>query len=181
MLFRLQRLVLDHHVQGHAAAELGAEQNPVARLAVYLGVRLPGGHVLRHLPGADGGEVLGLDLPGVAGFVEGDETFSDENVTGGRRVTRIQEQADPFSEDSSLLDRYLEGDDLESLVGVRTDLLSALPVRRSGLSSPSASDPVLPSAFSVDNVEGFIPSDLTLSPKDRARVELIVSVSLAVV
>jgi hypothetical protein len=134
----------------------------------------------------------------LVGFVSGGEGFSEENLSSGRRITRSQEQAEAFSDDS-LLDRFQRGDNVNALTDTRTEYLSSLralqaefsaeaktvsdSVRHAGaqlegspLAGTSLAGTLLPSAADTNAVESVVPSDVTLSAKDRARIELIVTI-----
>lgn len=121
----------------------------------------------------------------LVGFSSGDEGFSAETVSNGRQISRTQEQAEAFSDDS-LLDQFQRGENLSALEDTQTEYLSSLRALQAefsadAVSMPSTSDLIrsntlLPSPAEGDAVESVVPSDLTLSAKDRARIELIVSV-----
>ena len=141
----------------------------------------------------------------LVGFVSGEDGFSEETVDGGRLITRNSEQSEAFSDDS-LLDRFQRGENLNTLSDARTEYLSSLralqadfsaeiasvsqamsiaPDTLTALQGPQASalgiqssnlGGLLPTAAEDSAVESVIPSDLTLSTKDRARIELIVTI-----
>ena len=129
----------------------------------------------------------------LVGFVSGNEGFSEENLSSGRRITRSQEQTEALS-DESLLDRFQRGENVNALADTRTEYLSSLRALQSEFSEEARSVSVLsslagtrypgtrypgtllPSAAASAAVESAVPSDLTISAKDRARIELIVTI-----
>ena len=114
----------------------------------------------------------------LAGFVSVDEGFSDDSVTSGRRITRVQEQSEAFS-DEILLDRFKSGENFSRLEDTQTQCMSSLRALQADFSAEAKSvseATLLPSMVESDAVESIVPSDITLSAKDRAWIELIVTI-----
>jgi hypothetical protein len=113
----------------------------------------------------------------LAGFVNGGEGFSEETISSGRRITRTQEQSEAFS-GATLLDQFQGGQNLGRLEGARTEYLSSLRALQANFSAETIniSEATLPPSMAESHaVESSVPSDTTLSAKDRARIELIVT------
>ena len=113
----------------------------------------------------------------LVGFVSGDEGFSEETVQSGRRITCTQEQAEAFSDDS-LLDRFQRGEHVNALEDARTEYLSSLRALQADFSAEAkvVSDSTLLPSMASDAVESVVPSDTQMTAKDRARIELIVTI-----
>jgi hypothetical protein len=114
----------------------------------------------------------------LAGFANRGEGFSEDTVTSGRRITRIEEQSEAFS-DETLLDRFQSGQNLTRLEDTQTQYLSSLRALQAEFSAETISvseATLLPSMAETDAVESIVPSDFMLSAKDRARIELIVTI-----
>ncbi len=113
----------------------------------------------------------------LVGFTKGDEGFSADTVSNGRRITRAQEQAEAFSDDS-LLDQFQRGENFNTSDGTRIEYLSAFRALQAEFSNRITSistSALLPSMAKTEAVESTVPVDISLSAKDRARIELIVT------
>jgi hypothetical protein len=114
----------------------------------------------------------------LVGFVSGDEGFSEDTVRNGRRITRVQEQSDALSDDT-LLDQFQRGENPNLSDGTRIEYLSSLRALQAEFSAEVTNvslSTLLPSMVDSEAVESIVPSDFSLSAKDRARIELIVTI-----
>ncbi len=114
----------------------------------------------------------------IAGLASGDEGFSEETISSGHKITRIQEQTEAFSGDI-MLDRFQRDENMGALEDTRTEYLSSLRALRAEFSveAKSVSDSTLLSSMAESEaVESIVPSDYTFSARDRARIELILTI-----
>ena len=114
----------------------------------------------------------------LVGFVSGDEGFSEDTVRNGRRITRVQEQSEALSDDT-LLDQFKRGENLNLPDGTRIEYLSSLRALQAEFFAEVTNvslSALLPSMVESEAVESIVPSDFSLSAKDRARIELIVTI-----
>ena len=103
----------------------------------------------------------------LAGLAGGGEKLSGGSVISGRRITRVQEQSEAFS-DEILLDRFQIGQYLPSLCSLQGDF--------SAEAKSVSEATLLPSMAGSDAVESIVASDVTLPVKDRAWIELILTI-----